>query len=137
MRSAQWDWRVRYRGMTTCWPSLLLRDSCALKLYRFRWRISTLVEGGGGVKKKTKKNKAPPVRNSPALLRPAARGCRWRERRCYLGSLLNLCVTVADFPLHFSHEYSISSICEKGNSRRSSHISSFEERGSIFVLAQH
>lgn len=35
----------------------------------------------------------------------------WR----YLGSLLNLCVTVAAFPLHFSHEYSISSIWgEKG-----------------------
>lgn len=30
----------------------------------------------------------------------------WR----YLGSLLNLCVTVAVLPLHFSHEYSISSI---------------------------
>lgn len=30
----------------------------------------------------------------------------------YLGSLLNLCVTVAAFPLHFSHEYSISSICK-------------------------
>ena len=31
----------------------------------------------------------------------------------YRGSLLNLCVTVAAFPLHFSHEYSISSICQK------------------------
>lgn len=29
----------------------------------------------------------------------------------YLGSLLNLCVTTADFPLHFSQEYSISSAC--------------------------
>lgn len=28
-----------------------------------------------------------------------------------LGNLLNLCVTVAAFPLHFSHEYSTSSIC--------------------------
>lgn len=28
-----------------------------------------------------------------------------------LGNLLNLCITVAAFPLHFSHEYSISSIC--------------------------
>lgn len=25
--SVQWDSRVRYRGITTCWPSLLFRDS--------------------------------------------------------------------------------------------------------------
>ena len=30
--SVQWDSRVRYRGITTCWPSLLFSDSWALKL---------------------------------------------------------------------------------------------------------
>lgn len=33
----------------------------------------------------------------------------------YLGSLLNLCVTVPDLPSHFSHEYSISSVCKDHN----------------------
>lgn len=33
------------------------------------------------------------------------------DANSYLGSLLNLCVTTADFPLHFSQEYSISSAC--------------------------
>lgn len=35
----------------------------------------------------------------------------------YLGSRLNLCVTTADFPLHFSQEYSISSACVKTEQR--------------------
>jgi len=30
--SAQWDSSVRYRGITTCCPSLLFMDSWALKL---------------------------------------------------------------------------------------------------------
>lgn len=35
----------------------------------------------------------------------------------YLGSRLNLCVTTADFPLHFSQEYSISSAYVKTEQR--------------------
>lgn len=51
--SVQCDSRVRYRGITTCWPSLLFRDSWALKLYRLRWRMSTL--WGEKIKTKNKK----------------------------------------------------------------------------------
>lgn len=59
---------------------------------------------------------------SPLWVRSETANCQMFVFRCYLGSLLNLCVTVADFPLHFSHEYSISSICKKGNNEPSAQI---------------
>lgn len=46
-----------------------------------------------------------------ALLQHVVPGKRGTGVNMYLGSLLNLCVTTADFPLHFSQEYSISSAC--------------------------
>lgn len=40
--SVQCESRVKYLGITTCCPTLWLRDNATLKLYRFRWRIRTL-----------------------------------------------------------------------------------------------
>lgn len=40
--SVQCESRVKYLGITTCCPTLWLRDKATLKLYRFRWRIKTL-----------------------------------------------------------------------------------------------
>lgn len=42
--SVQWESKVKYLGITTCCPTLWLRDNATLKLYRFRWRIRTLRE---------------------------------------------------------------------------------------------
>lgn len=40
--SVQCESRVKYLGITTCCPTLWLRDNATLKLYRFRWRMRTL-----------------------------------------------------------------------------------------------
>lgn len=40
--SVQWDDRVRYLGIMTCCPILLLSERAILKLYRFKWRMRTL-----------------------------------------------------------------------------------------------